>query len=73
MLLTTEQRSEAVPLNLLLAFTRRLVLNTVGGDAVMLAMWAACKDVGMPRDQGEQLLAAALREQQTNGIWPQGF
>jgi hypothetical protein len=68
-----ETGTEAVPVELLVAFTRRLVQGTVSGDMLWLAVSGACSDLGIPFEEGKTLLEACLKEQEVNGAWPKGF
>jgi len=68
-----EAGTEAVPVELLVAFTRRLVQSTVSQDQLLLSIWGACSDLGIERAEGQRLLLAVLREHDVNGVWPKGF
>jgi hypothetical protein len=56
----------------LIAFVRSL-LATLSSDHVILAVSAAAREVGIPRELAESALPALLGYQKRNSIWPEGF
>jgi hypothetical protein len=67
------ERQDDIPFELLVAFTRHLIRNTVGGDAMYLAINSARVDLGVSRDAVQTMLRAVLQEHATHSIWPKDF
>jgi hypothetical protein len=64
---------EAIPVELLLAFTRALILEGMSTDKVSLALYAAQKATGAPDEVIEKFKKAILQEIETYSPWPKGF
>jgi hypothetical protein len=77
-LLRPEQRqSEPAPqvrFELLLAFTRQLVRNTVSRDALFLAFYAALHDCNLPEgEEARQFWKAVVEQRECHSMWPKDF
>jgi hypothetical protein len=78
-LLQPEQRQNSdsetveVPVQLLVAFTRRLLHETVSGDAIYLAAMSAKRDVEATDEEWERLTGILMAEHKRGRIWPKGF
>jgi len=64
---------EALPIDLLLAFTRAMVQMTVNHDVLYLAVLQAAKETGCGHEEAERLIVAALKEHKAASVWPKGF
>lgn len=64
---------DPVPFALLLSFTRHLIREQCGSDAMILAMYAARREQGATEEQMQLLLKAVMKEHATYGLWPKGF
>ena len=60
------------PFALLLSFTRHLVRNTCGGDAIWLALSSAMTEQNASQEQMKILKEAVFKEH-ARGIFPEGF
>ena len=77
LLLESEQRpdedaGQAPPIELLIAFTRRLIHISPSGDRLKLAMYGARADVGASDEDVDAFWAAILGEMDQSP-WPKGF
>ena len=59
-------------MELLIEFTRALIRECPGSDALYLAM-AAAADRADASDVELEALKSAVRQEQARGIWPAGF
>jgi len=62
-----------IPVQLLVAFTRRLIHETVSGDAIYLAAASAKRDVEATDEEWKQLTEILMAEHKKNRVWPEGF
>jgi hypothetical protein len=77
-LLRPEQRQSEPPtevrFELLLAFTRQLVRNTVSRDALFLAFYAALHDCNLPEgEEAKQFWKAVVEQREGHSMWPKDF
>ena len=68
-----EESPTTIPVELLVAFTRRLVQNTVTGDALYLSLLAAQSDVGASKEDVARMWDVVNKEHARNSVWPKGF
>jgi len=59
-------------LRFLIAFVRSL-LGSLSTDHIILAVGAAAKEIGMPRELADIILPSLLGYKKRNDIWPRGF
>lgn len=56
----------------MIAFVRQL-LPTLSSDHIILAIYGAAKDVGVPKEEVAGVLHTLLSFKKRNDIWPEGF
>ena len=64
---------EAIPLEVLIAFTRALVANVGGRDIIHLSLLRAQKLTGCSTELLVRFEKAVLQEQDAHSPWPKGF
>ena len=64
--------SEQIPVEFLLVFAVKMIRGS-SSDQVLLAAWGAAAALGMEREEAEDFILLALKEQKERGDWPEGF